>query len=191
MNRSASASPEFRDQLIAAIPGLRAFGMSLSGRADHADDLVQETLMKAWHHQLSFETGTNIRAWLYTILRNEFYSQMRKRRREIEDADGEYSNKVQIAGGQESHLDMADLRFALAKLPDDQREAIILVGASGFSYQEVAKICGVAIGTVKSRVSRAREKLATLLGVEAAGSLAALPAPREQEPERRKSMGGN
>ena len=172
MNRSASASPEFRDQLVAAIPGLRAFGMSLSGRSDLADDLVQETLMKAWHHQLSFETGTNIRAWLYTILRNEFYSQMRKRRREIEDADGEYSNKVQVAGGQESYLDMADLRFALAKLPDDQREAIILVGASGFSYQEVAKICGVAIGTVKSRVSRAREKLAALLGVEVADSLA-------------------
>ena len=151
--------------------------MSLSGRSDHADDLVQETLMKAWHHQLSFEAGTNIRAWLYTILRNEFYSQMRKRRREIEDADGEYSNKVAINGGQESYLDMADLRFALAKLPDDQREAIILVGASGFSYQEVAKICGVAIGTVKSRVSRAREKLAILLGVEAVDDLAAVAAP--------------
>ncbi len=190
MNRSASASPEFRDQLVAAIPGLRAFGMSLSGRSDLADDLVQETLMKAWHHQLSFETGTNIRAWLYTILRNEFYSQMRKRRREIEDADGEYSNKVQVAGGQESYLDMADLRFALAKLPDDQREAIILVGASGFSYQEVAKICGVAIGTVKSRVSRAREKLAALLGVEVADSLAP-PVPPEQESEPRKAMRGN
>ena len=190
MNRSESVSPEFRDQLIAAIPGLRAFGMSLSGRFDHADDLVQETLMKAWHHQLSFETGTNIRAWLYTILRNEFYSQMRKRRREIEDADGEYSNKVAITGGQESHLDMADLRFALAKLPDDQREAIILVGASGFSYQEVAEICGVAIGTVKSRVSRARDKLAALLGAEAIDHLAgaSMPSP---ESDSRKSIEGN
>lgn len=175
MPTETPSATQFREQLIAAIPGLRAFGMSLSGRSDYADDLVQETLMKAWHHQQSFEAGTNIRAWLYTILRNEFYSQMRKRRREIEDADGEYSNKVAIAGGQESYLDMADLRFALAKLPDDQREAIILVGASGFSYQEVAKICGVAIGTIKSRVSRARAKLATLLGVEAVETLAKPP----------------
>ncbi len=181
MERSATPSPDFRDHLVAAIPGLRAFGMSLSGRSDRADDLVQETLMKAWHHQLSFEAGTNIRAWLYTILRNEFYSQMRKRRREIEDADGEYSSKVAITGGQESYLDMADLRFALAKLPDDQREAIILVGASGFSYQEVAKICGVAIGTVKSRVSRAREKLATLLGMEAIDTLVPNLAPEIDE----------
>lgn len=155
---------EFRDQLIAAIPGLRAFGMSLTARADQADDLVQETLMKAWNHQDSYENGTNLRAWLYTILRNEFYSQIRKRRREVEDADGEYAAKVATAGGQESNLEMADLRLALLKLPEDQREAIILVGASGFSYQEAAQISGAAIGTVKSRVSRARDRLATLLG---------------------------
>lgn len=156
-------SDEFRERLIAAIPGLRAFGMSLTARADYADDLVQETLMKAWRHYESFEAGTNIKAWLYTILRNEFYSQMRKRRREVEDADGAYAGKVAMPGEQDGHLDMADLRIALSRLPDDQREAIVLVGASGFSYQEVAEICGVAIGTIKSRVSRAREKLASLL----------------------------
>jgi len=158
------ASGEFRDQLVAAIPGLRAFGMSLAARADQADDLVQETLMKAWNHQDSYENGTNLRAWLYTILRNEFYSQIRKRRREVEDADGEYAAKMATAGGQESNLEMADLRIALSKLPEDQREAIILVGASGFSYQEASQISGAAIGTVKSRVSRARDRLATLLG---------------------------
>lgn len=161
-----TAADEFRDHLLAAIPGLRAFGMSLAARPDRADDLVQETLMKAWKHRESFEAGTNLRAWLYTILRNEFYSQLRKRRREVEDADGAYSSKVATPGEQESHLDMADMRRALAQLPDDQREAITLVGALGFSYQEAAGICGTAIGTAKSRVSRAREKLATLLSAD-------------------------
>jgi RNA polymerase sigma-70 factor, ECF subfamily len=160
----ASASSEFRDGLIAAIPGLRAFGMSLTARPDRADDLVQETLMKAWNHHDSYQQGTNLRAWLFTILRNEFYTHIRKRRREVEDADGVYAGAVAVSGGQESHLEMAELQSALAQLPDDQREAIVLVGASGFSYQEVAEICGVAVGTVKSRVSRAREKLALLLG---------------------------
>jgi len=165
-------SDEFRGQLLAAIPGLRAFGMSLTARADRADDLVQETLMKAWKHRESFETGTNLKAWLYTILRNEFYSQLRKRRREVEDADGAYSGKVATPGEQESYLDMADMRIALAQLPEDQREAIILVGALGFSYQEAGEICGAAVGTVKSRVSRAREKLATLLGADQLSSTA-------------------
>jgi RNA polymerase sigma-70 factor (ECF subfamily) len=156
-------SKHFRDQIIAAIPGLRAFGLSLTARSDRADDLVQETLMKAWKHHESFEEGSNMKAWLYTILRNEFYTQLRKRKREVEDADGFYSNKVAVQAEQDGHLDMADLRVALAKLPEDQREAIILVGASGFSYEEAADICSVAVGTIKSRVSRARARLAILL----------------------------
>ena len=155
----------FRDGLIAAIPGLRAFGLSLTARGDRADDLVQETLMKAWKHHESFEPGSNLKAWLYTILRNEFYSQLRKRRREVEDADGIYSSRVAVHGEQDGHLDMADLRVALAKLPADQREAIILVGASGFSYEEAAEICNTAVGTIKSRVNRARRKLAELLNI--------------------------
>jgi transposase len=112
--------------------------------------------MKAWNHQNSFQEGTNIKAWLFTILRNEYFSQLRKRRREVEDADGDYAGSVVTPGGQESQLDMADLRIALQQLPDDQREAVVLVGASGFSYQEVAEICHVPVGTVKSRVNRAR-----------------------------------
>jgi RNA polymerase sigma-70 factor (ECF subfamily) len=158
-------SKQFRDQIIAAIPGLRAFGLSLTARSDRADDLVQETLMKAWKHHESFEEGSNMKAWLYTILRNEFYTQLRKRKREVEDADGFYSNKVAVQAEQDGHLDMADLRVALAKLPEDQREAIILVGASGFSYEEAADICSVAVGTIKSRVSRARARLAILLQI--------------------------
>ena len=158
-------TPEFRSQIIAAIPGLRAFGLSLTARSDKADDLVQETLMKAWKHHDSFQHGTNMKAWLYTILRNEFYSQLRKRKREVEDADGFYSNKVAVHAEQDGHLDMADLRIALAKLPEDQREAIILVGASGFSYEEAAAICSVAVGTIKSRVNRARARLVVLLQI--------------------------
>jgi RNA polymerase sigma-70 factor, ECF subfamily len=160
-------SAQFREQIIAAIPGLRAFGLSLTARGDRADDLVQETLMKAWKHHESFEPGSNMKAWLYTILRNEFYTQIRKRKREVEDADGFYSARVAVHAEQDGHLDMADLQAALAKLPDDQREAIILVGASGFSYEEAAEICAVAVGTIKSRVNRAREKLAALMQVDA------------------------
>jgi RNA polymerase sigma-70 factor, ECF subfamily len=160
-------SNEFREQLIAAIPGLRAFGLSLTARSDRADDLVQETLMKAWKHWQSFKPGSNMKAWLYTILRNEFYSQLRKRKREVEDVDGFHSNQVAVHGEQESHLEMADLQIALAKLPTDQREAIILVGALGFSYEEAAKICNVAVGTIKSRVNRARARLSVLMHVGA------------------------
>jgi RNA polymerase sigma-70 factor (ECF subfamily) len=158
--------PEFRAEMIAAIPGLRAFGLSLTSRSDKADDLVQETLMKAWKHHESFQQGTNMKAWLYTILRNEFYSQLRKRKREVEDADGFYSSKVAVHAEQDGHLELADLRIALAKLPEDQREAIILVGASGFSYEEAAEICAVAVGTIKSRVNRARARLAVLLQMD-------------------------
>ncbi len=158
-------STQFRDQLIAAIPGLRAFGLSLTARSDRADDLVQETLMKAWKHHESFTAGTNMKAWLYTILRNEFYTQLRKRKWEVEDADGLYSGRVAVHAEQDGKLDMADLRIALAKLPEDQREAIILVGASGFSYEEAAGICSVAVGTIKSRVNRARARLAILLQI--------------------------
>ncbi len=161
-----TSSDEFRAQLISTIPGLRAFGLSLTARSDTADDLVQETLMKAWKHQESYEMGSNMRAWLYTILRNEFYSHLRKRKREVEDVDEAYSGRVSVSGEQDGHLDMADLRNALTKLPDDQREAIVLVGASGFSYEEAAEICKVAVGTIKSRVNRARTRLTLLLEMD-------------------------
>lgn len=165
MNVNSSPSAEFARELTAAIPGLRAFGMSLSMRADRADDLVQETMLKAWRHHASFETGTNMKAWLYTILRNEFYSQIRKRKREVEDAEGAIAGRVAVEGNQMSHLELSDMKIALAQLQDDQREAIILVGASGFSYEEAAEICQVAVGTIKSRVSRARLRLNEILGL--------------------------
>jgi RNA polymerase sigma-70 factor, ECF subfamily len=164
-------SAAFAKDLLAAIAGLRAFALSLSMKADRADDLVQETVLKAWKYHGSFEAGTNIKAWLYTILRNEFYSQLRKSKREVEDIDGIHAGRVGMDGSQLSHLDMMDMQVALAKLPDDQREAVILVGASGFSYEEAAEICQVAVGTVKSRVSRARLRLNEILGIEESDAL--------------------
>ncbi len=156
-------SQEVRDGIVEAIPKLRAFAMSLCGRSAWADDLVQETLIRAWSKSGSYQDGTNLMAWLFTILRNEFYSQLRKRKREVEDIDGGHAAQLTAAAGQLPHLEMRDFRAALALLPEDQREAIILIGASGFSYEEAAEIMGCAIGTVKSRLSRARVRLAEIL----------------------------
>lgn len=155
----------FKDGLLAAIPNLRAFAISLCGTADKADDLVQETLVRAWDKQASFQPGTNLRAWLFTILRNEFYSQMRKRGREVSDADGALTVAMATHPEQAGKLDMQDFQVALAQLPDDQREAIILIGATGLSYEEASEVCGCAVGTVKSRVSRARTRLSEILGI--------------------------
>jgi RNA polymerase sigma-70 factor (ECF subfamily) len=109
--------------------------------------------------------GTNLKAWLFTILRNEFYSQMRKRGREVQDSDGIMTARLAVHPAQHGQLDLKDFRSALERLPEDQREAIILIGASGFSYEEAAEICGCAVGTIKSRVSRARSKLQEILKI--------------------------
>jgi RNA polymerase sigma-70 factor, ECF subfamily len=155
----------FKELLVAEIPNLRAFGASLSGSMHVADDLVQDTLLKAWSHSGSFMEGTNIRAWLFTILRNTYYSMYRKRGREVQDTDGIYSSRVAVPADQDGALDLADLRIALGKLPEEQREVLIMVGATGLSYEEAAVVCGVAVGTVKSRVNRGRNRLAELLGI--------------------------
>src|SRR3970040_1491919 len=147
---------------------LRAFGVSLCGDKERADDLVQETLCKAWNHLDSFKEGTNLKAWLFTILRNTYFSERRKRRREVEDADGTYAARLASQPAQHGHMDMQDSRAALGRLPDDQREALLLVGASGFSYEEAAEICGCAVGTIKSRVNRGRSRLAELMDVSGA-----------------------
>lgn len=164
----ANVPVETREEMLACIPSLRAFATSLVGTRDRADDLVQETLMKAWANIGSFRTGTNMRAWLFVILRNAFYSSCRKTKREVPDPDGRHSDSLVQHPGQTGHLDFEDFRQALAQLPEDQREALVLIGASGFSYEEAAEICGCAIGTVKSRVNRARNRLAEILCVESA-----------------------
>ncbi|WP_189424193.1 RNA polymerase sigma factor [Devosia pacifica] len=165
----SSETPSFKREMLATLPSLRAFAVSLTGRHDKADDLVQDTIMKAWAKQSSFEMGTNIKAWLFTILRNEFYSQMRKRGREVQDTDGAFTERMSVHPSQYGSMDLADFKKALDALPADQREAVVLIGASGFSYEEAAEICDCAIGTMKSRVSRARSRLAEVLQVSGEG----------------------
>lgn len=166
---------QLRDDLVAAIPNMRAFAISLCGNRDHADDLVQEALVKAWHHLDSFEQGTNLKAWLFTILRNAYFSELRKTKREVADSEGQLAARLSVPAEQQGHLDLLDLNRALAKLPPDQREALILVGAEGFSYEDAAHISGCAVGTVKSRVNRARTRLNELMASMPADS----PRPKE------------
>jgi RNA polymerase sigma-70 factor, ECF subfamily len=155
-------SGPLKQALLGLIPNLRAFAVSLCGDVERADDLVQETLLKAWNHLESFQEGTNLRAWLFTILRNTYFSDCRRRRREVEDREGKKAAELAIHPGQQGHLDMQDFRRALNLL---QREALVLVGAAGFSYEEAASVSGCAVGTIKSRVNRARTKLTEMLGV--------------------------
>ncbi|WP_230533077.1 sigma-70 family RNA polymerase sigma factor [Microvirga roseola] len=154
----------FIQGVMQALPNLRAFALSLTGKLDQAEDLVQDTVLKALTKQELFEAGTNLQAWLFTILRNGFYSTHRKTSREIEDEDGAHAAKMVAIPDQEDRLELQDLSAALYKLPDEQREAIILVGAEGLSYEDAAAALGVKVGTIKSRVNRARNRLAELLG---------------------------
>ena len=157
---------DLRDDILASVPSLRAFGISLCGNVDRADDLVQETMLRALANIHSFQPGTNMNAWLFTILRNLFRSEYRKRKREVEDADGGYADSLKSQPDQLGRVEFQEFRTALGQLPDEQREALILVGASGFSYEEAADICGCAVGTIKSRVNRARTRLAKLMHVD-------------------------
>ena len=158
-----TGSSDLKAELLDAIPKLRAFSISLCGRGAKADDLVQETLLRAWASIGSFTPGSNMAAWLYTILRNEFYSEFRKRRREVADAEGQHAARLASMPVQDGHMAFMEFRAAMAKLAPDHREALILVGASGMSYEEAAQVCGCAVGTMKSRVNRARGRLADLL----------------------------
>ncbi len=156
--------------LIGTIPNLRAFAISLCRDHSRADDLVQATLVKAWTNLSSFEKGTSFKAWVFTILRNTYFSEIRKRRREVEDAHGAQAARMYDLPRQQIHMEFADFTKAFALLGSDQKEALLLVGAEGFSYLEAAEITGVPIGTVKSRVNRARAALTKLLGLDAEGS---------------------
>ena len=154
---------EFKDQLTVVIPHLRAFGRSLSGSRDLADDLVQETLLKAWAARKRFQAGTNMRAWTFIILRNLFLSQMRRARFKGEWDELTASKLLAAPASQDRHIELGDMQRALLHLPQPQREALILVGAGGFAYEEAAEICGCAVGTIKSRVARGRVALESLL----------------------------
>jgi RNA polymerase sigma-70 factor (ECF subfamily) len=158
----------WRDAVVALIPALRAFAWSLSHNSADADDLVQETLIKAWTHRDKFEPGTNLRAWLFTILRNTYYTVAVRRRREVRDEEGKYAAALSTGPTQDWGLAMRSLQSALAQLPDEHREALILVGAAGLTYEEAAAVCGCALGTIKSRVNRARARLLKVMAAEEA-----------------------
>lgn len=157
----------FKGELVALIPHLRAFARTLAGDPTAADDLAQDALIKAWDARASYQMGTNMKAWTFMILRNQFYSEKRRSWRQTQ-LDQEAAERTLMAvDDPESPVALDELRLGLGMLPPEQREALILVGAGGFAYEEAAEICGCAVGTVKSRVSRARRALQGILEVEA------------------------
>jgi len=157
---------EWRDAVIALLPPLRAFAWSLSHNSADADDLVQDTLIKAWTHREKFEPGTNLRAWLFTILRNTYYTAVVKRRREVADEDGKHAARLTAPPSQDWSVAVTAMQAALQRLPPEHREALVLVGAAGLTYEEAAEICGCALGTIKSRVNRARARLLRIMEAE-------------------------
>ena len=169
-----SEDSDWRSEVVAMIPALRAFAWSLCHNGSDADDLVQDTLIKAWSNRDKFEPGTNLRAWLFTILRNTYYTQVIRRRREVRDETGEYANNMRTPPTQDWSIAMRALQAGLAQLPDEHREALILVGAAGLSYEEAAEICGCALGTIKSRVNRARARLLKIMDAEEAADVMVL-----------------
>lgn len=154
-----------KDDIVAFLPAMRAFAISLTQNVALADDLVQDAVLKAWANFDKFEPGTNLRAWLFTIVRNTFYSNARKTRREASDPDGYLTESLYDKPRQDGHLAMNDFLSAFRQLTPVHREVLMLVGALGFSYEEAAEMTGVAVGTVKSRTNRARQHLCELLGL--------------------------
>ncbi len=162
MTAPTSDEKAFEAELISLIPQLRAFGRSLAGNPAQGDDLAQDALAKALANRASFHMGTNMKAWTFMILRNLFYSDKRRSWRSTQ-LDSEVAENTLVAiDNPTSTIELDELRRALAMLPEEQREALILIGAAGLSYEEVSEIVGVAIGTIKSRVSRARDRLALI-----------------------------
>ncbi len=155
-----------KDELVTHLPALRAFALSLTRNRATADDMMQDAVLKAWSNMDKFQPGTNMRAWLFTILRNNYYSSRRKLNREVADVDNVFSDTLSVKPDHDGRLQMMDFKVAFEQLADEHREALILVGASGFSYDDAAEMCGVATGTMKSRVNRARAKLTELLQLD-------------------------
>jgi RNA polymerase sigma-70 factor (ECF subfamily) len=184
----AADEAAFKRELVGLIPHLRAFARTLCGDPASADDLAQDAMMKAWDARRSFQPGTNMKAWTFMILRNQFYSEKRRSWRQSQ-LDQEAAERTLVATDDPSApIALDELRQALSSLPDEQREALILVGAGGFAYEEAAEICQCAVGTVKSRVSRARRALHGILesggytrdGSPAAEAMSAILADAER-----------
>jgi RNA polymerase sigma-70 factor (ECF subfamily) len=162
-NLDAASEATFKRDLVALIPHLRAFARTLCGDAAAADDLAQDAVLKAWDARSSFQMGTNMKAWTFMILRNQFYSEKRRSWRQTQLDQDAAERTLVAADDPEAPVALDEMRLAMSMLPSEQREALILVGAGGFAYEEAAEICGCAVGTVKSRVSRARRALQAIL----------------------------
>lgn len=160
-----------RDQIVAEIGPMRAFAYSLTRNHALADDMVQDALIKAWSHFDKFEPDSNLRAWLFTILRNTVRSHNRKSWRDVEDVEGRIAGRLAQKPDHDGRLQIRDFDTAFAQLPIQQQEALVLVGAVGFSYEEAADLCEVKVGTIKSRLARARSKLVELLDMDDDGDL--------------------
>jgi RNA polymerase sigma-70 factor (ECF subfamily) len=173
---------DFIDGIMGSLSSLRAFALSLTRDIHQAEDLVQETVLKAISKQERFEAGTSLQAWLFTILRNLYFSAHRKAKREVEDADGSHAAAMISIPDQEDKIVVQDLETALDRLPQEQREAILLVGAEGMAYEEAAKALGVKAGTIKSRVNRARNRLAEMMGLAGKGGIAGSRSVHVQDP---------
>jgi RNA polymerase sigma-70 factor (ECF subfamily) len=158
--------PAFANGIVTNLPSLRSFAVSLTRSVDQAEDMVQETVLRAISKQEKFEPGTNLQAWLFAILRNLFCSACHRAKREVEDADGSYAATLISNPDHEDRIMLKDLAAALAKLPEGQRKVMMLVGAEGMSYEAAAQALGCAVGTIQSRVNRARNRLAELMGLE-------------------------
>jgi RNA polymerase sigma-70 factor (ECF subfamily) len=173
-------SDPFRDEVISLIPPLRGYAIALTRSSTEADDLVQDALVRAWQFRSGFRVGTNLKAWLYKILRNTFYTQSERRWRTVQDVDGKLAAQLTCNPDQEWRLVYDELLEALGHLSKDTRDALLLVVAAGLTYEEAAEITGCAVGTMKSRVNRARERLAKLTDFDLAGS--APNAPKQAAP---------
>lgn len=167
----------FPDAIVALIPMMRAYAMSLTRSRPEADDLVQDTLVRAWRFRSAYEPGTNLKAWLYKILRNIFYSNHARRKLVVQDVDGKLTAQLACTPDQEWQIEFGDLLRSLDRLTPDTRDALLLIVVAGLSYDEAAEVCGCATGTLKSRVNRARARLAELLDYD-------LPSARRR-PSRR------
>jgi len=158
-----NSSQVFVQELTALLPTLRAFGRSLCKDIMFADDLVQETMLKAWNHRNRFHPGSNMKVWLLTILRHHYYSTLRPRKYEVEDPGDEHARRIAVQPEHEAAAELEELVRALMILPNRQREALLLVCADGLSYEQAANLCRCAIGTIRSRIARGRNQLMAAL----------------------------
>jgi RNA polymerase sigma-70 factor (ECF subfamily) len=165
------------DDMIALVPKLRAHAWALTRGAPDADDLVQETLARAWQFRHTFQPGTNLKAWMYRILRNAFLASVSGKLKTIQDVDGKLAARLAQEAGQEWSLRCGELLDRIALLPEQHAEALLLVAGSGLTYEEAAEICFCSIGTIKSRVSRARERLAEFDATEVDAAPARIRPP--------------